>query len=106
MSSTISKGTPEARVDMDAIVRDIANLREDLSRLVTHVRSTTANGASAAVQATREQLSSTVSDAYDAVAARGQESAKALSRQMDEHPLAGILIAFAVGLIGGRTLFR
>ncbi len=43
---------------------------------------------------------------YDRLAKEGERSAAALAREFEQRPLTTLLIAFAVGFIGGRLLPR
>jgi ElaB/YqjD/DUF883 family membrane-anchored ribosome-binding protein len=84
-----------AESDLTQIVNDIQALKADLARLVEHLKS----GAT-------ETVSTEASRLYETITAEGQRQAAALAHTVEEKPLASVLIAFAVGFIGGRILLR
>ena len=51
-------------------------------------------------------LSERASRIYDKVAAQSARSTEAISRQVEEQPIASLLIAFGVGFIVSRLLSR
>ena len=59
-----------------------------------------------AAEDTLDQLSERASRLYDKVAAQGARSTEAISRQVEEQPIASLLIAFGVGFIVSRLLSR
>lgn len=94
--------TANVKTDIEAIGDDIASLKRDLAALAEHVKRGAVSGATGAAA----QLSSEASDLYDRVASESANSAKALSRQIEEQPLTSLLIAFALGFVGSRLLPR
>ena len=84
-----------AESDLTRIAKDIQALKDDLARLVEHVKS----GAT-------ETVSSEASRLYETITSEGQRQAAALAHTVEEKPLASVLIAFAIGFIGGRILLR
>jgi ElaB/YqjD/DUF883 family membrane-anchored ribosome-binding protein len=84
-----------AESDLTQIVNDIQALKADLARLVEHLKT----GAT-------ETVSNEASRLYETISAEGQRQAAALAHTVEEKPLASVLIAFAVGFIGGRILLR
>ena len=85
----------DAESDLTQIVNDIQALKADLARLVEHLKT----GAT-------ETVSNEASRLYETITAEGQRQAAALAHTVEEKPLASVLIAFAVGFIGGRILLR
>jgi ElaB/YqjD/DUF883 family membrane-anchored ribosome-binding protein len=53
-----------------------------------------------------ERLSDEVDRLYGSLSKQGARSVKAISRQVEEQPLASLLVAFGIGLISGRLLSR
>jgi ElaB/YqjD/DUF883 family membrane-anchored ribosome-binding protein len=94
--------TANVKTDIEAIGDDIASLKRDLAALAEHVKRGAVSGATGAAA----QLSSEASDIYDRLASESANSAKALSRQIEEQPLTSLLIAFALGFVGSRLLPR
>jgi hypothetical protein len=91
-----------ARTDFDVINDDIATLKRDVAALVEHVRSGAVSRAAGAAAQLREEAQ----DIYGRLAAEGANSAKMISRQVEEQPIASLLVAFALGFIGSRLLAR
>jgi ElaB/YqjD/DUF883 family membrane-anchored ribosome-binding protein len=81
--------------DLTQIANDIQALKDDLARLLRHVKT----GATQTVSGEASKL-------YDTIATEGQRQAAALAQTVEEKPLASVLIAFAVGFFGGRILLR
>ncbi|HTZ80665.1 MAG TPA: hypothetical protein VMC10_22330 [Stellaceae bacterium] len=77
--------------DFAAISEDVASLKRDLANLMEHIR---------------KGSNRTAQDLYNGLAAEGERSVKAISRQVEEQPLTSLLIAFGIGVIGGRLLSR
>ncbi|HEX4191488.1 MAG TPA: hypothetical protein VHY80_00260 [Stellaceae bacterium] len=91
----MASDTSDADSDLARIANDIQNLKADLARLLEHVKS----GAT-------ETVSSEASKLYETLATEGQRQAAALAQSVEEKPLASVLIAFAIGFVGGRILLR
>jgi ElaB/YqjD/DUF883 family membrane-anchored ribosome-binding protein len=97
---------PETKVDFDAVATDLAMLKRDVAALMSQLKSGAARGAKEAAEETLDQLSERASRLYDKVAAQGARSTEAISRQVEEQPIASLLIAFGVGFIVSRLLSR
>ncbi|HVA12061.1 MAG TPA: hypothetical protein VNF99_02310 [Stellaceae bacterium] len=91
----MATATTGADTDLEQIVKDIQALKKDLARLMEHVKSGAA-----------ETVSDEASRLYGTIAAEGQRHAAALAQSVEEKPLASVLIAFAIGFVGGRILLR
>jgi ElaB/YqjD/DUF883 family membrane-anchored ribosome-binding protein len=101
--ATLDSETP---IDLAAVVDDLAALRHDFSALMNQMKSGSfSNGNDAAENAVR-QLGDRANRLYDVVAARGERSARALGRQIEEQPIMSLLIAFGVGFVASRLLVR
>ena len=94
--------TARGKTDLEAITDDISALKRDLAALVEHVKS----GAVASATGAATQLSDEAHDLYGRLAAEGANSAKMISRQVEEQPLVSLLVAFAIGFVGSRLLPR
>ena len=108
-----SGGTPmnmandaETKADFDAVATDLAMLKRDVAALMSQLKSGAVRGAKEAAEDTLDQLSERASRLYDKVAEQGARSTEALSRQVEEQPIASLLIAFGVGFIVSRLLSR
>lgn len=88
--------------DLASLQSDIAAVKRDITSLVEHLKLGTANGAHTAV----DYLDDGARRLYRNVSAEGQRSAKIVGGQIEDHPLAALLIALGVGYIGGRILSR
>ena len=93
-------------VDLDTIGNDVAVLKRDLSRLMEHMKNGTYDVAADSAREAVERLSNEADQLYRSFAKQGGRSIKAVSRQVEEQPLASVLVAFGVGLISGRLLGR
>ena len=93
-------------VDLDTIGNDVAVLKRDLSRLMEHMKNGTYDVATESARDAVERLGNEADQLYRNLAKQGGRSMKAVSRQVEEQPLASVLVAFGIGLIGGRLLGR
>jgi hypothetical protein len=82
-------------VDIDAIMKDVAALKTDIGKLMEHVKDSAA-----------ETVTGPARRIYGSLAAEGERSVATIAQQVEERPLASLLIAFAVGFIGSRMLAR
>lgn len=90
----------EAQADLGGVMADIAALKRDIAAIAAHV-TRNASGMTADAASAIGQEAGRV---YDSVAAQGEKSAKAIGKQIEEQPVASLLIAFAAGFIGSRLL--
>jgi hypothetical protein len=90
------------KTDLEAITDDISALKRDLAALVDHVKSSAVSSAAGAAT----QLNNEAHDIYGRLAAEGANSAKMISRQVEEQPIVSLLVAFALGFVGSRLLPR
>jgi hypothetical protein len=81
--------------DLNQIVQDIQALKADIARLLEHVKT----GAT-------ETVTGEASRIYGTITSEGQRYASELAQTVEEKPLASVLIAFAIGFVGGRILLR
>ena len=91
----MASDTSGAEGDLNRIASDIQALKADLARLIEHVKT----GAT-------DTVSSEATRLYDTLTSEGQRQAAALAQSVEEKPLASVLIAFAIGFVGGRILLR
>lgn len=107
MNST-TKVSPETdtTVDFDAIIRDVAALRQDFADLMSQMKSGALKGANGAAENILGQLGDRASRLYDSATVQGERSVKAVSRQVEERPMVSLLVAFGVGFIVSRLLSR
>jgi ElaB/YqjD/DUF883 family membrane-anchored ribosome-binding protein len=107
MNST-TKVKPEADTTLgfDAIVSDLAALRQDFADLMSQMKSGALKGANGVAENILGELGDRASHLYDSVTARGERSIKTISRQVEARPVMSLLIAFGVGFIASRLLSR
>ena len=88
--------------DISALRDDFSALRKDMVALADHIRGNVVNKANAA----STQLSTNAQDMYSTAAANGEQSAKIVYRQIDDHPVVAALIVLGAAYLGGRLLTR
>jgi len=88
----------EAAADLEKLRDDIAALRSDVTRLVKSISKDAGDLSSDAQNEARR--------IYSKLAKESERSAKAVVRELEERPLTTLLIAFAIGFVGGRFLAR
>jgi hypothetical protein len=88
--------------DIDQVKEDILALTRDLAALMDKMKIVAADGSGEAVEALGDQ----VRVLYEKVAAKGEQSAKAVGRQVEAQPILSLLVAFGVGFCASRLLFR
>jgi hypothetical protein len=92
----------ERTPNLDAIMRDIAALRRDFAKITGDLR----EGADEAARNAAGVISEEAKRLYRNAGAQSERSVNALRRQVNEQPVASLLIAFALGYIGSRLLAR
>jgi ElaB/YqjD/DUF883 family membrane-anchored ribosome-binding protein len=105
-STTRVNPETDTGVDFDAIVRDVAALRQDFADLMSQMKSGALKGTNDAAEDILGQLGDRANHLYDSVTAQGQRSVKAIGRQVEERPVVSLLVAFGVGFIASRLLTR
>jgi len=83
------------KTDLETIRDDLDALKTDLGALLKHIK----GGAVDGVGDQAKRL-------YGKLSAQSGESLEAFTRQVEEKPLASLLIAFGVGFIFARILSR
>lgn len=81
--------------DFETLKEEIETLRSDFAQLARHA----GNGALDSLSEKGQQLYGRVHDG-------GERVVRAASHEIEERPLTSVLIAFAVGFVGGRLLAR
>jgi ElaB/YqjD/DUF883 family membrane-anchored ribosome-binding protein len=92
--------------DLSTIGDDVVLLKRDLSRLMDHLKNGTFDVAKESTQEVVERLSDETDRLYRSLTKQSGRSVKAISRQVEEQPLASLVVAFGIGLISGRLLSR
>ena len=105
-STTRVNPETDTGVDFDAIIRDVAALRQDFADLMSQMKSGALKGANDTAENLLGQLGDKANHLYDNVSAQGQRSVKAIGRHVEERPIVSLLIAFGVGFVASRLLSR
>jgi ElaB/YqjD/DUF883 family membrane-anchored ribosome-binding protein len=92
--------------DLSTIGDDVVLLKRDLSRLMDRLKNGTFDVAKESTQEVVERLSDETDRLYRSLTKQSERSVKAISRQVEEQPLASLVVAFGIGLISGRLLSR
>lgn len=103
MAGTSKNQDHDGPPDAAALMDDLAALKRDFAALTAHLK---AGAGSAAARDAAGQLGDEVHRLYESLAGQSERTAKALSRQVEEQPLASVLIAFGLGFILSRLLSR
>ena len=89
-------GSSKSDADVAALQEDVAALKRNVASLIEHLKAGAASSAA--------QLDEGAHRLYRSVAAEGERSVRAMSRQVEEQPLTALLIALGVGYFAGRLL--
>jgi ElaB/YqjD/DUF883 family membrane-anchored ribosome-binding protein len=103
---TKSNARVKTPADLEMISDDLASLKRDLAALMGHVKTGGLRAANEAAHNTIGQLGDRATEIYENLAAQGKKSVKAIGHQVDENPVASILVAFAAGFCVSRLLAR
>ncbi len=94
------------RPDIEAILRDLADLKKDVAGLAGHVTGDAARATEDAVRGAATQAGESASHVYDALCSRGGRAAHAVARQVEAQPIISLLLAFGLGVLGSHLLTR
>lgn len=86
--------------DIHALRGDVAALKDDVGRLIAHLK----GGARSSVRAAAGQFNGQVLGLSQKVSAQGERSVGAFGTWVEEEPVLAVLIAFGVGYVGARVL--
>ena len=92
--------------DIDQVKQDIAALTRDLAALIEKMKTITLEDSGDAVRDSVEAIGGKARALYDRVAAQGEQSAKAVGREMEARPVLSLLVAFAIGFCASRLISR
>ncbi len=108
MSDTsISRGKANGgKPDLAAIRDDLDALKTDLGALLKYAKSGAVGDVSDEAKRLYGKLSAQSGELYGKFSAQGGEKLETFARQIEENPLASLLIAFGVGFLAGRILSR
>ena len=97
---------PVATQELSTIANDLATLKRDFASLLADLRSGPLSSARAAAQGAAEQVGSKAADLYGQASAQAGKGADAIIHEIEERPLATLLVAFSVGFVVSRLLSR
>jgi len=92
--------------DLDTVVEDFATLRRDIAEVVTHFKDDAIARADGADRSAVEQVEDEAGRIYGKLAAKSKRSARVLSRQVEEQPIASMLVAFGLGYLSRLLMAR
>jgi len=91
-----------SEVDLAKLIEDINMLKRDIAAIAERsgeqVKSSAVDAAS--------KISAEAQRLYDSVTTNSERSLEALSTEIEQRPLVSVLIAFALGYLGGRLMHR
>ncbi len=105
-STTRARRRAPAPANFDTIAEDLATLKRDFGRLLDQMKTGAIDGASETAENLLNQLNERASDLYESISDRGERSAKAVGRHVEEHPVTSLLVAFGIGMLASRLLQR
>lgn len=88
--------------DIAALREDLNNLRQDLASLVSNLKA----DATKNMSRTASNLDDNVQALYRSALNSGEESARQLTKTIEDHPLLAIMLVLGAGYLGGRVLSR
>jgi ElaB/YqjD/DUF883 family membrane-anchored ribosome-binding protein len=100
------KVSRKATADLETIVEDFATLRRDVAEVVTQLKDDAIARADGAARSAVEQVEDEAGRIYGKLAVKSRRSAKVLSRQVEEQPIASMLVAFGLGYLSRVLMSR
>ena len=101
-----SPSRADISADYQAVMAEMADLRAELANLAHHMTQATGAGISAGPAKLAATLTDEATHLIDATTAKAKSSAGAIEAQIEAHPVASLLLAFAAGFVGSRLLAR
>lgn len=95
-----------SKKDIDAVIADVAALKRDFTKALENFKNNTLDDAVEQAQDFAEDLTGEVAGMYKNAKKRGQRQLKAVSRRVEDQPIASLLVAFSVGFVVSRLLSR
>ena len=105
MTSVVHKDLDDQETpDLAAVMNDIALIKRDLAALIKNNMKIDLSGEIASAKNVLGDMSEEVSHLYRNMAEQGERSIKAIGKNVEEQPVISLLLAFALGFIGGKLL--
>lgn len=92
--------------DLEAIIEDLAALKRDVTKAMQHVKTLSLDGAMDSAREMADELSEDAADLYKDIEKRGRRTMKVVERQVDDQPIASLLMAFAAGFVISKFFSR
>jgi ElaB/YqjD/DUF883 family membrane-anchored ribosome-binding protein len=105
-STTRAKTTSETPVDYKALIDDLAALSRDFSAMMSQLKAGAVDGVNDAAEGAIDRLSAQANAIYEKARVQSERSTRALGHQVEEHPIASLLIAFGAGFIASKLFVR
>jgi len=93
---------PIKQSDINALTADVERLKKDLAKALDHLKTGAINSANNL----RDDVTDEAAALYEAVSRKGQRTAKALEKQIEDQPMTSVLVAFAAGFLISRLTDR
>lgn len=92
--------------DIEAIIDDLAALKKDVAKALQHVKKLNLDDAFDSARDMADELSDEAADLYKDLSKRGRKTMVAVEKQIDDQPIASLLMAFAAGFVISKLFFR
>ena len=93
---------PIKKSDIDALTADVERLRKDFSKAIEHLK----NGAVNSAGNLADNVSDEAAELYKTLSKKGERTAKAIGKHVEEQPVTSLMVAFAVGFLFSRLTDR
>jgi hypothetical protein len=92
--------------DIEAIIDDLAALKKDVAKAINHVKKLNLEDALDSARDMADDFTDEAADMYKDISKRGRKSIAAMEKQLDDQPIASLLMAFAAGFVISKLFFR
>lgn len=92
--------------DIEAIIDDLAALKKDVAKAIAHVKKLNLDDALDSARDMADDLTDDAADLYKDMQKRGRKTMVAMEKQLDDQPIASLLMAFAAGFVISKLFFR
>jgi ElaB/YqjD/DUF883 family membrane-anchored ribosome-binding protein len=92
--------------DIEAIIDDLAALKKDVAKAIAHVKKLNLDDALDSARDMADDLTDEAADLYKDMQKRGRKTMVAMEKQLDDQPIASLLMAFAAGFVISKLFFR
>lgn len=92
--------------DIESIIDDLAALKKDVAKAIAQVKKLNLDEALESARDMADDLSDDAADLYKDISKRGRKTMVAMEKQLDDQPIASLLMAFAAGFVISKLFFR